>query len=353
MDKRTVTRVRTPSGAGVVLLVLAAAAWAVSASGACVPSPAGLVGWWPGEGNANDIIGTDNGILQGGATANAAGEVGQAFSFDGTNGYVQIPDSSAFHLATLTVECWVRFDAYQTPGSSAYPYQQYIVFKQNSQSYEFEGFALTKDHDPQGDVILWEVASPTHELIRIDSVNTVVTGAWYHLAGVRGSNYTQLYLNGHLEAQANVNFPQDYGTFPLYFGTSGQSYYDRKLHGELDEVSLYNRALSASEIAAIYAAGSAGKCRPGAPAVVSQLASLLGPPLMPAGRPTLASGPTVPGGFPLVIAGQPRHPCVIEMSDDLVHWSTFTNVTLLPDGTARISAPMTASRQYYRAKLLP
>jgi hypothetical protein len=229
--------------------------------GSCLAPPSGLVGWWPGDGSAGDIVGSHNGTLQGGASANAAGLVGGAFSFDGTNGYVSIADSSTFHLSTLTVEAWVWFDAYQSPGTSAYPYQQYIVFKQNSQNYEFEGFALTKDQDPQGDVILWEVASPSHELIRIDSVNTVKTGAWYHVAGVRGTDYVQLYLNGHLEAQTNVSFAQDYGNLPLYFGTSGQSFYDRRLHGRLDEVSLYNRALSAAEIGAIYAAGSGGKCK--------------------------------------------------------------------------------------------
>jgi hypothetical protein len=47
--------------------------------------------------------------------------------------------------------------------------------------------------------------------------------------------------------QTNVNFPQNYGTLPLYFGTSGQSYWDHKLRGALDEVSLYNRALSSNE----------------------------------------------------------------------------------------------------------
>ena len=29
----------------------------------CTPAPSGLVGWWPGEGNANDIVGTNNGTL--------------------------------------------------------------------------------------------------------------------------------------------------------------------------------------------------------------------------------------------------------------------------------------------------
>ena len=78
---------------------------------------------------------------------------------------------------------------------------------------------------------------------------------------MRGSNYIQLYVNGQLERQTTVSFPQDYGNSPLLFGSSGQSYWDGKLKGMLDEVSLYNRALSAAEIAAIYSASAAGKCK--------------------------------------------------------------------------------------------
>jgi hypothetical protein len=58
-----------------------------------------------------------------------------------------------------------------------------------------------------------------------------------------------------------VSFAQDYGTQPLYLGSSGDPGWDGKLKGRLDEVSLYNRALSASEVAALYAAGAAGTCR--------------------------------------------------------------------------------------------
>ena len=71
----------------------------------------------------------------------------------------------------------------------------------------------------------------------------------------------QLYVNGQLESQTNVSFAQDYGTLPLYFGTSHETYWDGKLKGRLDEVSLYNRALCSNEVAAIYAAGAAGKCK--------------------------------------------------------------------------------------------
>jgi len=53
----------------------------------CVLAPDGLVSWWPGEGNANDIADANNGTLQGGATF-ATGRVGQAFSFDGNGDFV-------------------------------------------------------------------------------------------------------------------------------------------------------------------------------------------------------------------------------------------------------------------------
>jgi hypothetical protein len=85
---------------------------------------------------------------------------------------------------------------------------------------------------------------------------------------VRGSNYIRLYINGHLEEAAQADFAQDYdGHWPVYFGTSGQAW-DGKLNGRLDEFSLYNRALSSNEIAAIYQAGSGGKCK--APALLIQ-----------------------------------------------------------------------------------
>src|SRR5262249_15189251 len=51
----------------------------------CFGLSSGLLGWWPGDGNASDIYAGHNGSLQGGATATAPGLVSTAFSFDGTN----------------------------------------------------------------------------------------------------------------------------------------------------------------------------------------------------------------------------------------------------------------------------
>jgi len=254
--------------AGLVGVVLSGCVFAIRAAAAdCLPAPAGLVGWWPGDGNANDIAGTNHGILQGGATANAAGMSGSAFSLDGTNRYVQIPDSPLLKPTNLTVMCWVRFASLNSPGNTPNLGQQYIIFKQNSRNSAFEGFDLSK-YRTSADVFAFRATSASGQELELLSVTTISTNIWYHIAGVRGPNFLQLYVNGQLAAQTNVSFPQDYGTAPMLFGSSGESFYDRKLAGSLDEAALYNRALSAGEISAEYAAAAAGKCK--APSILSQ-----------------------------------------------------------------------------------
>ena len=236
----------------------------------CVSPPAGLADWWPGDGAANNTAGTNHGILVASATANGPGVKGTGFHFDGTNDYVQIPDSPNFHLANFTVETWVRFDKMDIPSDGPTLGQQYMIFKQNSHATSFEDFVLIKDRTKSaggdadspvnGDIFLFMISSGTLTL-EAEGFALVTNGVWYHVAAVRGPDYIQLYVNGKLDAQTNVLFPQDYGTFPLCFGSSGQSYGDCKLGGSLDEVSLYNRVLSSNEIAAIYQAGSLGKCK--------------------------------------------------------------------------------------------
>src|SRR5262245_20030161 len=88
-----------------------------AATGApCTSAPPGLISWWPGDGNANTIFGTNNGSLVGTATASGLGMVGSAFSFDGTNSSVQIADSAVLHPTNLTIEAWVRFTGLDSAG---------------------------------------------------------------------------------------------------------------------------------------------------------------------------------------------------------------------------------------------
>src|SRR5947208_15349755 len=83
------------------------AARSVSEVETCVPPPSGMVAWYPGDGNADDIIGGNNGTLQNGATF-ASGMVDQAFSLDGIDDYVNIADTAALHLTTFTIDASVN-----------------------------------------------------------------------------------------------------------------------------------------------------------------------------------------------------------------------------------------------------
>jgi len=67
--------------------------------------PPGMVSYWRADGNALDSVYDNDGTLINGATATATGQVGQAFSFDGGNDYVRIPNSNNLNLIeAVTVE---------------------------------------------------------------------------------------------------------------------------------------------------------------------------------------------------------------------------------------------------------
>src|SRR5579871_1852376 len=72
----------------------------------CDPAPSGIVSWWAGESNALDNYGLNNGNYLG-IPHYAPGKVGTAFSFNGTNQYIRVPNSTSQQVSTLTVEAWV------------------------------------------------------------------------------------------------------------------------------------------------------------------------------------------------------------------------------------------------------
>src|SRR5207247_9680385 len=72
----------------------------------CVPTPQGLVSWWRAESNALDSADSNNGTLLNGTTF-APGLVGQAFSFDGIDDKIIIPDAANLRLTNaFTIEGW-------------------------------------------------------------------------------------------------------------------------------------------------------------------------------------------------------------------------------------------------------
>src|ERR1043166_717525 len=96
------------------LAVIALTLWALGARSAvaqtqsCAAVGQSPVAWWPADQSSVDVIGGDDGTLIGGATY-ATGEVHQAFSFDGSTGYVRVADAPALDpTAAITITAWIN-----------------------------------------------------------------------------------------------------------------------------------------------------------------------------------------------------------------------------------------------------
>src|SRR5205085_70261 len=86
--------------------------------GTCVPPPSGLVGWWPGDGDAKDIENGSNGTLVGGAGF-APGWIGQAFALDASaDSGIRIHSTDALNPPLITIDAWVRPFSFPTTGSA-------------------------------------------------------------------------------------------------------------------------------------------------------------------------------------------------------------------------------------------
>ena len=236
----------------------------------CVAPPTGMTHWWGGDNNTLDIVGTSDGTLQNGATF-ADGLVNEAFSFDGADDYVEISDSTGLTPGTtFTVDGWFFLDpnAPENNGDIA-P----LVDKSSSGSPEGGWYLIFDDRSADGFsksirfVVMSGVIGNYSEAY---ANNLVPSAGWYHVAAAYDQDATpqsKLYINGMLAAQSSTSFSYLHNTIPVRIGAMhDQEYYPHggvwRMKGLADEVQLFDRALSADEVAAIYDAGIAGNCRP-------------------------------------------------------------------------------------------
>jgi hypothetical protein len=227
----------------------------VSTNISCAPVPSGLVGWWRGEGNTLQSFGTNTGTLIGN-THFGPGEVGQAFVFDGSGDGVQIGDPAQLHLQNFTIEAWIKRAS--TTVASLDPLQSGEIFV-----YSWGGYALAlwDDGRPLLGKVGYSYVSPS---FAITDTNT-----FHHVAVTKSGTNVIFYLDGVSQVVGPYNTLFEFNG-PVAIGARGGDIAASFL-GSIDEVSIYNRDLSAAEIQSIYIAGSYGKCTaPVAPTVVTQ-----------------------------------------------------------------------------------
>jgi hypothetical protein len=217
----------------------------------CPGTPPGLVAWWRGEGNAYDYAGTNDLTFIG--AAYAPGEVGQAFALDGSTSYLAAISNPPTPVGTndFSIELWACFAAMLPSVMGGDGSVAFIGCD--------EGFGVHNKwlFGQGGDRLYFYLNGPAigaHFLAQ--ATFTPVTNQWYHLALTRSGSVYRTYVNGaQLSAETN-SLPIPAINAPFTIGQAQGLFMD----GLLDEISLYNRALGASEIQAIYQAGAQGKC---------------------------------------------------------------------------------------------
>lgn len=210
-------------------------------------APPNLVDWWPLDGNGNDIDGSLTGAPEGGVYY-TNGECGPALHFDGATGFVKTGAASL--PPPWTVCLWVN--RVNASGTSA------ALFSDSSTNVlKLEQYNGTR----KVGITVSGVADYTFNY-------TVPQNTWTHLAFVDNGSQVQLYANGVSQGTLPLNFslPRAYLGLDSFsegdaIGADASRKFTDYLLGNLDEVQMFNRALSISEISAIYSAGSAGLVR--------------------------------------------------------------------------------------------
>ncbi|MBW8041405.1 MAG: tetratricopeptide repeat protein [Planctomycetes bacterium] len=213
---------------------------------AAAPNPSGLVAHYEFDGDAADISGFQpqaNGTLIGNPTY-GSGVYGKAIDLDGDGDYVDCGNESFFDINDLiTITAWIKVNEFDkkhqaiiTKGDNSWRLAR--VGDSNSVEFACNGTATTR-WTGEGEVP-WAVLGTT-------SVND---DKWHHIAGVFDGTQLYLYIDGVLEAAKSATNSINISKHKVYIGANAQVP-GREWNGSIDDVRIYNYALSQAEIVSI------------------------------------------------------------------------------------------------------
>ncbi|HUB86941.1 MAG TPA: LamG domain-containing protein [Verrucomicrobiae bacterium] len=217
----------------------------------------GLVALWSGEGNANDSVSGNNGTLTDVSFAN--GKIGQAFSFNGDDSSIMIPANSSLNIGAgdgFTLTAWIK------PSNLNQGFQ--IIGWNNGGENENQlgvEFCVTLDSGPGS--LYANIVDTSAGWHQIRSRATMVSYDFQFVALTydKTSGIAKIYCNGKAVAVQNMGSFTPQTSFNLYLGNCPNSN-DAAFSGLMDEVSIYNRALSDSEIQALCTQQNGGQLPP-------------------------------------------------------------------------------------------
>ena len=216
--------------------------WPYDWSAFVVTLETGLVAWYPFDGNASDMSGNGNHGAVHGATlgTDRHGRVGQAYSFDGVDDYIRVSNSPQLKdLTEYTVSLWAWSQNFSTNFNP-------LVFKSSGDVSSFEiyggnGFTLIHNR------------SSTY---KYQYYSALPSSRWNHLLISYSNGTLSKYDDGSLNASSTGWANPEHHDFPLNIGKSTWQNEGGKAlfyhNGSIDDIRIYDRALSASEVEKLY-----------------------------------------------------------------------------------------------------
>lgn len=194
----------------------------------------GLVAYYPLNGNANDAIGTNHGTVNGAvSTTNRFGSASSAYSFNGSSSRINFSSLPLTQVANWTLSAWVKPANFTQIGIAA---QVGFDNDNTGDGYGFGFFGTSR----------WY--GHFSGLTTLDSGQSLTNlNQWYHMVMLRDASVTRFFINGTQTVNTFTTTPRTPTDFII-----GSENGVRFFNGLIDEVRVYNRALSANEVMQLY-----------------------------------------------------------------------------------------------------
>jgi len=202
----------------------------------------GLVAYYPFNGDANDASGNgNNGTVVGATlTTDRFGNANSAYAFDGASDYISFTTIPTTQTADVTFSAWVN--------PASLDQYAFAVCLGHDDSYSGDGMALGMVGGPTGNYPGNHIAGLFGNVGTLDSGAVYAyANSWYHLVMVVGDGVTSFYVNG-VQTPNTSNLT---AITPTAF-TIGSESGTRFFNGIIDDVRIYNRALSGTEVQELY-----------------------------------------------------------------------------------------------------
>ena len=216
----------------------------------------GLVGYWPFCGNANDASGNgNNGTPINGAalTTDRFGNSNSAYSFDGVNDYIEVPHSNSISITgDITMSAWVR-----TNGSNGQNYQTIISKRETYWTWEYNMILSYHNNIVHNTKLIGSRAIGAGQQEQVWSNTPYSQNQWEHWVVNISGGQLKIYKNGILDISQSFSMVPFSQICPLLFGRNSLADISEQFFGSLDDIGIWNRALTASEIQQLYTQGQA------------------------------------------------------------------------------------------------